>query len=83
MHGSPNVACQRQHCFYRSPARLWPATCILLQTEVQDELARLRAELTAALSMGGGGGHVDVMSVVLGPRSGMAAGAAGQFMVWP
>lgn len=49
-----------------APASL-PA-CPLLQTELQDELARLRAELTAALSVGGGGGHTDVVSAVLGPR---------------
>ncbi|KAI3438406.1 hypothetical protein D9Q98_000838 [Chlorella vulgaris] len=36
--------------------------------ELLDEMARLRAELTAALSMGGGGGNVDVMAVMLGPR---------------
>ncbi|KAL4444954.1 hypothetical protein ABPG77_004004 [Micractinium sp. CCAP 211/92] len=46
------------------------------KTELQDELARLRAELTAALSVGGGGGHVDVMSAVLGHR-GLAADAGG------
>lgn len=34
------------------------------QVELQDELARLRAELTTALSMGGGGGHVDVLSLI-------------------
>lgn len=45
-----------------------------MQTDLQDELARLRAELTAALSVGGGGGHIDVMSAVLGPRGPGAGG---------
>ena len=49
--------------------------CVCVQMELQDEVARLRAELTAALSMGGGGGHVDVMSVVLGPRGATPGGA--------
>ena len=35
-------------------------------SDMADEVARLRAELTAALSMGGGGAHMDVMSVVMG-----------------
>ncbi|KAL4448019.1 hypothetical protein ABPG75_005238 [Micractinium tetrahymenae] len=47
------------------------------KTELQDELARLRAELTAALSMGGGGGHIDVMSAVLGPGGSAGADAGG------
>lgn len=43
----------------------------MAQAEAQAEVARLRAELTAALALGGGGGRVDVASVVLGPgRSG-------------
>ena len=37
--------------------------------ELADEVARLRAELTAALSMGGGA-RVDVLSVVMGPGQG-------------
>lgn len=42
-----------------------------MQAEAQNELARLRAELTAALALGGGNGRVDVASVVMGPsRSG-------------
>eukprot|EP00887_Chlorella_sp_A99_P004632 scaffold4.g4632.t1 len=36
------------------------------QVELQDEVARLRAELTAALATGPGGSHIDVMSVVMG-----------------
>ncbi|KAI7835772.1 hypothetical protein COHA_010350 [Chlorella ohadii] len=37
------------------------------KAEAQSEMARLRAELTAALALGGGGGRVDVASVVMGP----------------
>jgi hypothetical protein len=50
-------------------------TSVCVQMELQDEVARLRAELTAALSMGSGGGHVNVMSVVLGPRGATPGGA--------
>lgn len=45
-----------------------PPRATLHQAEAQDEVARLRAELTAALALGGGGGRVDVASVVLGPK---------------
>ena len=40
-------------------------------------MARLRAELTAALSMGGGGQHVDVTALVMGHRPGEEAGGSG------
>ena len=55
------------------------STAPCFQAEAQDELARLRAELTAALALGGGGGRVDVASVVLGPRrsGGALAGFCG------
>ena len=43
------------------------------QVELQDEVARLRAELTTALTSGGGQ-HVDVMSVVMGPQPGACLG---------
>lgn len=43
------------------------ATSLVMQAEVQNELARLRAELTAALALGGGNSRVDVASVVMGP----------------
>lgn len=42
-------------------------------------MARLRAELTAALALGGGGGRVDVASVVMGP--GRSAGMLAAWLV--